>query len=446
MDKSIIMKIYNLILEKMVMPAGDLLFSTKTMAELKKWRHISQLSESELINLQKENLSDLLKFAVQEIPFYKELKTEANEDPFTWIKKFPLMKKKDYKENIDLLLSEDKDKLIKKMTSGSSGIQGITYMNIKEQDLNRAIQMLWWEWAGWKPGKPILQTGMTINRGLLKTFKDYFLRTTYSNAFGMSETSSAQLMSKFRNKKNYHIGGYASSIYLLAKIAEKEGFKDIHFDGAISWGDKMFPHFRSKIKEVFGCEVYDTYACSEGLMIAAQHDLDYYYIMTPHIYLELLDKNGNDVEDGQLGHVVVTRLDSRSMPIIRYYTGDLAIRLPRNQYPEKRKFAFPLLEKVIGRDTDIVYTQSNKFMIVHFFTAIFEFETGIKQFRVIQEDLSSMKIEYIPSKEYDEMVLPRIEKKIHEHLQEDFPIEWIKVDEIPPTASGKPQIIKSLIK
>ncbi|WP_123853761.1 phenylacetate--CoA ligase family protein [Chryseobacterium shandongense] len=168
------MKIYNLILEKMVMPAGDLLFSTKTMAELKKWRHISQLSESELINLQKENLSDLLKFAVQEIPFYKELKTEANEDPFTWIKKFPLMKKKVYKDNIDLLLSEDKDKLIKKMTSGSSGIQGITYMNIKEQDLNRAIQMLWWEWAGWKPGKPILQTGMTINRGLLKTFKDYF--------------------------------------------------------------------------------------------------------------------------------------------------------------------------------------------------------------------------------------------------------------------------------
>ena len=220
------MKIYNLILEKMVMPMGDILFSTKTMVELKKWRLISKLSESELINLQKENLSDLLKFAVKEIPFYKDLKTQATEDPFSWIKKFPVMKKKDYKENIDLLLSEDKEKLIKKMTSGSSGIQGITYMNIKEQDVNRAIQMLWWEWAGWKPGKPILQTGMTIHRGLLKTFKDYFLRTTYSNAFGMSEVSSAQLMRKFRNKKNYHIGGYASSIYLLAKIAEKEGFKD----------------------------------------------------------------------------------------------------------------------------------------------------------------------------------------------------------------------------
>lgn len=440
------MKIYNLILEKMVMPAGDLLFSTKTMDELKKWRQISQLSESELSNLQKENLSNLLKFAVQEIPFYKELRTEADEDPFIWIKKFPVMKKKDYKENIDLLLSEDKEKLIKKMTSGSSGIQGITYMNVKEQDVNRAIQMLWWEWAGWKPGKPILQTGMTIKRGLLKTFKDYFLRTTYSNAFGMSETSSAELMRKFRNRKNYHIGGYASSIYLLAKIAEKEGFKDIRFDGAISWGDKMFPHFRSKIKEVFGCKVYDTYACSEGLMIASQHDLDYYYIMTPHIYLELLDKEGNDVEDGQLGHVVVTRLDSRSMPIIRYYTGDLAVRLPRNQYPASRKFAFPLLEKVIGRDTDIVYTQSNKFMIVHFFTGIFEFETGITQFRVVQENLDSMKIEYIPSEEFDELVLSRIEKKIHDHLHEAFPIEWVKVDEIPSTASGKPQIIKSLIK
>lgn len=440
------MKIYNLILERIVMPLGDILFSTKTMVELKKWRQICKLSESELVNLQKENLSDLLKFAVQEIPFYKELTPETAENPFNWIKRFPIMKKQDYKENIDLLLSDDKDRLIKKMTSGSSGIQGITYMNIKEQDVNRAIQMLWWEWAGWKPGKPILQTGMTINRGLLKTFKDYFLRTTYSNAFGLSEISSAQLMRKFRNKKKYHIGGYASSIYLLAKSAEKEGFKDIQFDGAISWGDKMFPHFRSKIKEVFGCKVYDTYACSEGLMIAAQHDLDYYYIMTPHIYLELLDKDGNDVQDGQLGHVVVTRLDSRSMPIIRYYTGDLAIRLPRKQYPTNRKFAFPLLEKVIGRDTDIVYTHSNKFMIVHFFTGIFEFETGITQFRVVQESLYSIKIEYIPSEEYDELVLPRIEKKIHDYLEENFQIEWIEVDEIPPTASGKPQIIKSLIK
>jgi phenylacetate-CoA ligase len=180
-------------------------------------------------------------------------------------------------------------------------------------------------------------------------------------------------------------------------------------------------------------------------MIAAQKDLDYYYIITPHVYLEILDEYNNEVPDGNIGRVVVTRLDGYSMPLIRYANGDLAIKLPKNRYPEKRDLAFPLLEMIVGRNTDIVYTTSGKFLIVHFFTGIFEFYSEIKQFKVIQRELTKIEIEYIAGKGFHPDVLHRIEDSIAQKLGERLTIDWKEVQSIKPTPSGKPQIIESFI-
>ena len=58
--------------------------------------------------------------------------------------------------------------------------------------------------------------------------------------------------------------------------------------------------------------------CREGSM----------HIMSPHVYIEILDDDGNRLPAGQLGKVVVTRLDAFAMPLVRYYLGDLAILAP----------------------------------------------------------------------------------------------------------------------
>lgn len=437
---------YNFLLEKLIMPIGDLLNRSDVMYNLKNWRKISKLSEESILELQRKNLKDVLEFSTKNIPFYKKYADFNTESPEDWIKKLPIMKKVDYKNHINELTSKPFDKLIKKETSGSSGIQGITYMDEKDQSYNRAIQILWWEWSGWRIGSRTFQTGMTYNRGVLKSIKDILLRTKYYNAFGLSDEETLDILNKQRGKKGFYVAGYASSIYVLSKIAQKNNITDVKFKGAISWGDKMFPHFRKQILESFGCKVTDTYACSEGIMIAAQKDLEYYYIMAPHVYLELVDSNGNEVADGELGYVVASRLDARSMPLLRYYTGDLAVKLPKYKYPKEREYKYPLLERVIGRDTDIVYTASGKYMIVHFFTGIFEFVKEIKQFRVVQKELDFITIEYIPEINFDNEVLAKVEKTIQDYLKEPYTIYWEKVESIPATGSGKPQIIKSYIE
>lgn len=437
---------YRQFIEHIVLPLGDKVSGSTVMKQLKQWRTIGNQSEQSIQQLSEDKLQQLLTEVVQNVPYYHQYQNKDGLSPIAWLKTFPIMTKQEINAHIQTLTSKPLDQLIKKESSGSSGIHATTYMDRASLDTIRAIQMLWWEWAGWKIGQPILQTGMGKDRGRLKKVKDLVLRTNYTLAFGLSKNEVLDILTNNQQRKNTFLAGYASSLYVLAKTANESNINTIHFDAAVSWGDKLFPHYKEEIERAFHCKIKDTYGCSEGIMIAAQKDLDYYYIMTPHVHLELLDEHGNEVPDGELGRVVVTRLDTIGMPFVRYYTGDLAVKLPKDKYPKKRALNFPLLERVIGRDTDIVKTQKGGQMIVHFFTAIFQLEPSFQQFKIIQRDLTGIEVEYIPSAIFDPAAMARIETRIFEELKETISIKWKAVNDIPPTKSGKPQIIESLIK
>ena len=433
------------LIENVFMRFGDLLYNTDVIEQLKYWRKVSLLNEREINDLSESNLQRLLYYAVDSIPFYSNVKISGNTDSVSMLADFPVMHKEDVKSNTDLLIKGDKRNLIKYSSSGSSGIQGTVYMNKKEESVIRAIMLLWWEWAGYKLGKTTLQTGMTTDRGILKSLKDLILNIDYFSAFGLSDREILHLLKRYQSKKGCFLAGYPSSLNAIAEIAIKNSINDVNFDAAICWGDKLFEHYKKNIKHVFGTEVKEVYSSNEGFLVGAKKDLDYFYIMSPHVHVEIVDKNGMAVPDGQLGYVLLTRLDSFSMPLIRYYVGDLAIKLPREKYPDKREMHFPLLEKVIGRDTDIVYTTSGKYLIVHFFTGIFEYVPEIRQFRVIQRELSSIEIEYIPAENFEYAIIQKVERIIKDKIKDDLRILWKQVDQIPPTPSGKPQLIQSFI-
>lgn len=340
-------------------------------------------------------------------------------------------------------LQFQKKKLIRSSSSGSTGVQSVVFMNKDEVSEIRAIQTLWWEWAGFKFGQPLIQTGITPNRGLVKTIKDFLLRTKYISAFSHDEKEIFELLNNLNGTNDRILAGYASSLYVMAEIAKKCNIKDVQFKTSISWGDKLFAHYRNLIESTFNTKVYETYGAAEGLMIAAQKDLDYLYLMTPSVYLELLDDNGKPVQDGEIGHVVVTSLIAKSFPLIRYKIGDLAIRLPKEEYPENRKLSFPLLKKVVGRETDLVKTRSGKSMVVHSFTGIFEHIPEVKQFRVIQNTFDAIEIEIIPGPNYKPQIASEISEKIIGNLGERIEITYKEVDFIPASPSGKPQMIKS---
>lgn len=432
---------YNSVLESVIFPLGDFLNKSSFIQKLKEWRKMDTFSSEELSRIQKENLKKILIHAQRNVSVFQDLKLDGD-DPYEWIKKFPVLEKNDLKSRCDEYLTRSKDELVKYSSSGSSGIQSSVYMDKEEQSNIRAILIHWWEWAGYSLGDPLVQTGITPNRGFLKSLKDLMVKTIYIDAFSHTKEQLDTICKVFeKNPGKYFMAGYASSIFVIAEHAKSTG-KKLTLRSAISFGDKMFYHYRNLIENTFNCKVYDTYGCNEGFLIASQKDLEYKYIMTPHVYLEILDDDGNEVPDGEQGHVVVTRLDSFSMPLIRYRIGDLAIKLPIEEYPDIRAFNYPLLKKIVGRNTDIVKVSPTTTMNVHSFTGIFEYIPEIKQFQVVQKMEGAMEINYIKDQSFQSDTLNETEKKLRKYIDDDnFKINFIEVEDIPPAKSGKPEII-----
>lgn len=435
------MNFKNRILEKLALPIADLVNGSTFITKLRELRRICLLSSEELILLQSEKLQRVLRHSIKSVSYYAELKDLLSEKEID-LKQFPIMDKQILFDKQNELISLPKSKLIKNASSGSTGHQSIVYWSKDEQSINRATQILWWEWAGYRFGDPILQTGITPNRGFVKSLKDKLLNTYYLQAFTHSKREVIEALLWAQKQEGPVLAGYASSLYVIAKYAIEENIK-VEFKAAVSWGDKLFDHYKKTIFTAFGVEVCETYASAEGLMMGSQKDLEKMYLMSSNVFIEIVDDNGNDVSDGELGHVLVTNLNGYAMPLVRYRIGDLAIKLPKDLYPSYRDYKFPLWEKVIGRDTDLVITESGKYLVVHSFTGVFEHIPEIKQFCVIQNSKEGIVIQFIKGKNFSMDILEKAKNTILGYVNEPFDIVFIEVDFIAPTKSGKPQLIIS---
>ncbi len=437
--------LYNKFLQDVLLPAGDMFFQTSFASHLKFWRNnICTLSSSELMELQKKNLSKVLHHAVNNIPYYSRLHINLSGDCIKDIKGFPVLSKQALKENAHLLHNGNLIDLHKEKSSGSSGLQTTVYMSKKEQSHLQAMQVFLWEFNGYKMGDKILQTGINPKRGLARTLKDAALRTQYESAFDLSNEKIIRALKKAASENISYMAGFPSSLNLFAQVALKNNLH-IPLKGVMCWGDKLFDSFKKNIKNAFGNPIVaEQYGSSEGFVIAGSCSAGNYHVLTPHVYLELLDDKGNEVCDGNIGHVVATRLDGFRFPLIRYRLGDLAVKESAQKICGCGRH-FPMLKKIVGRETDIVFTTCGKPLIVHFFTGIFEHYNEIDQFCIVQKEQGKIEVEYIPSNTFYNEVLGKISMDISEKANEAFEIYWHKVEYIAPTPSGKPQIVKNLI-
>lgn len=439
------MGLYPFLVEHLIFPLGDWYLGTRFIKSLKEWRKMDHRSADEIKVLQHNNLQKLIQHCVENVPFYRHIAPQLSGNPFQDIKLFPVLTKSLLREDTERFLSVPKEKLGVEYTSGSSGIQGMIYRSEKENSIAQGIQTHWWEWAGFRLGKPWVQTGMTPKRSRIKQYKDKITRTHFVKAFQVSPEELDRNLDYVMEHQIPLMGGYASSLFVHAQRAKERGMPpgNPSLKSVVSWGDKMFAHYRETIEQQTGAKVFDTYGCTEGIMIAAQCAKGSYHIMTPHVYVEIVDEHFNPMPEGEMGRILVTRLDAFGMPLVRYYLGDLVTL----EHPDKRctcGMPYPLLKQVIGRDTDIIKTKSGKSLIVHFFTGPMGKVPEIKQFRMVQHSLEDIEMEYIPDENtFTPAVLEKLEETFSGLIGEKPGFRYTAVSQIPNTPSGKPQIILS---
>lgn len=435
---------YGLLLRNIVLPAGDALFRHNMIGRLRYLEKAQWWDRERVEKERNQQFKRLVHIAYNEVPFYRNLFDERGLTPNDLqkpedLKNLPVVTKAmlraAYPEKIVRLTGQ---KAYETASSGSTGANFHVREDAETAGRYRAAFLLALKWAGWEIGDPHVQTGITPSRQGVRMLKDVLLRCHYVSAFDMSDRQLDDVLNQLDGKSKRHLWGYPSSLFLVARHARAKGWNR-KLDSIVTWGDNLYPNYRREIESTFGVHIIDTYGCGEGIQIAAQCGAGTdYHIHSLDTIVEFLDDDENPVPAGQQGNVILTRLHPGPMPFLRYAVGDVAVSAGGRMCSCGR--GFELLERVEGRDTDIVFTPGGNRLVVHFFTGILEQFPEIRQFKVIQKEPDLLLLQLVLSEDSDEF-RERLLSKMRLRGLTDMRVQIEAVAEIPPTQSGKRRFV-----
>lgn len=139
--------------------------------------------------------------------------------------------------------------------------------------------------------------------------------------------------------------------------------------------------------------IWSNYSASEFGMIAFRCPFEprFHHVVAEKLGLEVLDQNGRPCADDQPGRVVITDFFNDWMPFIRYDIGDVAVpgQCPCGRIPA------PALHHIAGKVRGMLKApDGTPVMFVELSAALRDIE-GIKQYQVIQDDLTSFTLRYV---------------------------------------------------
>lgn len=107
-----------------------------------------------------------------------------------------------------------------------------------------------------------------------------------------------------------------------------------------------------RIKDAWDIELYSTYASSEMATAFTECEAGQGgHVLPDLIITEILDENGQEVPDGEVGELTITTLGVEGFPLVRFRTGDICAK---HSEPCKCGRKTPRLGPVVGRKYQMI--------------------------------------------------------------------------------------------
>ncbi len=237
------------------------------------------------------------------------------------------------------------------------------------------------------------------------------------------------------------IGWYPSYLALLANLNNEYG-RPLGVRQAYCGSETLSASARRHLESSFGCEVFSQYGATEFSTIAwecpEEHSL---HVNCTSCILEIVDAKGRPRVSGA-GNVVVTSLNNRAMPLVRYSIGDVGEW--GRECPCGR--GLPVLKSLRGRANDIITLPSGRLrnsVALDIFYGI----QGIRAYQLVQESPERFVFRYRSvhelAAEQKGEVLRRLARGC---LGEPVQAEFERVESLGTTPSGKLSTVVSMVK
>jgi phenylacetate-CoA ligase len=398
---------------------------------------------------QMNRLSEILHHS-RSVPYYQKYLsgTDPASDPLSTLKKLPILEKESLLDNHDLLVHPWVKPTGKGTTSGSTGISLSFYFDENMLKNAESLTRFYRSWYGIELGDKTLRIWGRPLKGIKSRARSYvsdFLRG--AKTLDPWNVSSINLENNWRQIvkfKPVYIYGYATSIAALAKWIEASGCgnsaKELGLKVVISTAETLLASDRRKVREVFQCPVVEEYGAAEVSIMAHECPQGGFHIANESLFLECVDDEGNDVQPGVAGHILVTSFVNRAQPLLRYRIGDYGTLLSE-QCPCGR--GMPLMKLTGAKLIEMIRTESGRIFSAEILDYVNlalmkDSSIGIRQFRVTQKDIHTFVVEVVPDEFFNEQSKERFSGLFSEQIKErNITISYDVKERISPLSSGK---------
>lgn len=438
------MNLVNYISEKVILRCSDLLTGQSVA---KKYRFLMESqfwSKEQLVEFQNFRLRQLVKHAVETVPYYTELFTKhrlkvSDIQTISDLYKIPILTKATIKsEGISKFTaySFPRNKVMNASSSGSTG-EPLFYLRTKESySMGIATSLRGWNWMGYNLGDKYVKMSQNPRLNPVKKLQDYATNNLYLSTNPLQDSNFEFILEKIENYQPKIIRCYPDPLLLLARFKRKNSKYRFRPNAITTTGNTLFPETRKEIEEAFGCKIFDAYSCEGNSTVFECQTHECYHSSEEYGITEIIDGKGNKIDEG-IGTLISTDLWNFVHPFIRYDTQD-SVEISKKECTCGRKLL--RVNKILGRNNDMIDTPSGRIFIVHNFTGYFQTDNAIinrsiNKFQVVKKQDGSVTFRLVVNDRYNNSIEQFIVSTWQKELK--MPVKVEVVNEIPLTQSGK---------
>lgn len=425
-------------------PLHEVLRGRRTLREVADLDFIARRSHTDMQCVEHARLRNLLCFAHEHLPYYRNLLAQRaldprHDDPQAILHKLPLLTKSVVRQHTaDMRWSDVPGGLIPHTTGGSTGDTLHFHIDRTRQTQDRAARLFMQRQFGveigarrmylW--GSPIERNGLPI-----KPLRDRLLNEVLLNAFDLSPRQLDQFAAQLRRFRPRVLYSYPTTAARLAEYLAEQ-----HPCARYDWmqlvvltGEEVTVEQKHRIAAVFRCPVAAEYGSREVGLIAHECPAGGLHVISPHINVEVL-VDGQAAATGEVGEIVCTTLNTRAQPLIRYRTGD-AGRWLDGSCPCGQ--SLPRIEVTGGRITGFIALPGGRLCHGALSSYVLRDQAGIVEFRTHQRSLEWVEVYLVTNPQFDPATVECIRSRYRRLFGNDLRVDVHCVDRIPPDASGK---------
>jgi phenylacetate-CoA ligase len=399
--------------------------------------------------LRDRKLRELVTHAYDQIPFYRRLLDERGVKPESIkglhdLPKLPVMTKDMFRAHASELRARDvPDGQVSIVpTGGTTGIPMRIPRDRTSSAWSTACHLRGMAWSGLTLRTPRVQLfGGSLGiqgRRRFDRLRRWLSAELFLPAFELGPHNIEAYIAEIRRTGARFLIGYTSACYSLATLTNAAGVR-LSFTAVLPTAELCPEPWMETMRQVFSAKVLPYYGCGEVNALGYTCPVgDWYHTCDEHAVIEVENDVGEATLEGS-GAFLITDLDNRAVPIIRYRNGD-AGQLGAPGCACGRTLGRIL--RLDGRVNDMLVTTTGSTFSGAIAAHSFRLINHVESYQVVQRTPGQATIRIVRSGGYDPAVEePKIYSIFGSHLGEGSHVSIEYVSAIAKTPAGKARFV-----